>query len=435
MMKLTLLTLYCSLSIGNLSFGQFSNDMNKNFLRNYKAPDFKQKRFDVRLYGDGRSMAPPMAEPTYGYSNLTSLSYTQYSNTQRYQGYLTTGVSDHIIGGNPSGADVFNLRVQLDFSSQNYFYVRPNFFVGVHGAVYYQYRLNRIDKNFDFERNNVFSSAAVSAGFGRLEPVQYARNAMDIQRSLMKGRRINEFYSVEELTILSDEITRINNVRFYDFRLRRIEQFEALDRTMQRLGHVSDFDMAYFSYLADAYLYAQSFARFSGFRHEFGLAETVDWSRQRTQFTGITNSSDAITSLFYRGSMHIPTSYKVQHELEVLANVSYVYYPNMPIAPGELGAFASTRYTLGFYPTTRTNFNVGAEAGTSMTSSAGYSAGLFANATFYISPQFRISGALTGSYGENYSYNPFNGIWNEFSPMVTDGYNLWGTITLNYAIF
>jgi len=435
MKKITQIALLCFLSATTSLYGQFSNEINKNFLRNYKAPDFKQKRFDVLLYGDGRSSAPPFADPTYRYSNLSSLSYSQYSNTQRYQGFLTTGLSNTITGANTAGENVFYLRSQLDMSSQNYFYVRPNFFIGAHAAVFYQYRLNRIDKSFDYERNNVFGSTAISAGFGRLEPVQYARNAMDIQRSLMKGGRIKKFYSVEELTVLSDELARINNVRFYDFRLRRIEQFEALDKTMQRLGHITDFDIAYFSYLADAYLYAQSFVRYSGFRHEFGLAETVDWLHQRDQFTGITASTRAFTSLFYRGSMHLPASYTVQHELEVLANISYDYYPNIPVFPGEIGAFASSRYTLGFYPTTRTNFNVGAEAGTYMNSSAGYSAGLFANATFYISPQFRISGFLRGSYADNYTYNPFSSIWNDYGPSFISGYAISGNITLNYAIF
>lgn len=70
-----------------------------------------------------------------------------------------------------------------------------------------------------------------------------------------------------------------------------------------------------------------------------------------------------------------------------------------------------------------------------MTNSAGYSAGLFANATFYISLQLRISGSLFGSYADNYSFNPYTGIWNEFSPMILNGNNLWRTITLNYAIF
>ena len=435
MKKLTQLAFLFLLSFSQVSFGQITPNKNTDFLRNYKAPDFKQKRFDIRLNGDGNSSSYSGTNPIYRYNNLTSLTYTQYSNTQRYQGFLTTRISDNITGANTSGSDNFNLLAQLDLTSKNYFYVRPKFFIGAHAASFYTYTINRIDKNFDFQQNALYFSSAVSAGFGRLEPVQYARNAMDMERSLTKGGRLSSPYSMEELTLLSDEITRINNVRFYDFRLRRIEQFEALDKTMQRLGHVSDFDMAYFSYLADAYLYAQSFARFSGFRHEFGLAETANWSRQRGQLTGIITAADARTSLFYRASMQIPASYAVQHELEVLANVAYEYFPNMPVSPGEIGGYASTRYTLGFYPTTRTNINVGAQAGTSIVNVAGYSAGLFANATFYISPQFRISGNLSGSYAANYSFNPYTGIWNEFSPMIVNGYNLWGTIALNYAIF
>ena len=41
---------------------------------------------------------------------------------------------------------------------------------------------------------------------------------MDIEKSLTKGGRLRTDYTKGQLKMIADEIARINNVRFYDFR-------------------------------------------------------------------------------------------------------------------------------------------------------------------------------------------------------------------------
>jgi hypothetical protein len=64
---------------------------------------------------------------------------------------------------------------------------------------------------------------------------------------LTKGNRLNKPCSLDQLNIIADQLAVMNNVRFYDFRLRRIEQFEAIDKTLHEIGGVSEFDMTYFN--------------------------------------------------------------------------------------------------------------------------------------------------------------------------------------------
>lgn len=436
MKKLTQFTLLLFCSIGNVSYGQFTDEINSDFLRNYKAPDFKFRRFDVQLNGSGMNTTAFSGVSNYYLNQLSALSYQQYANSQRYQGTFYAGVSSSINRTKNLATDQFVFGLGSATSSRNYFYIRPNFFIGAHHNLGFISRSARVNKSFSSSQVVIFGTEVISAGFGRLEPIQYARNAMDIQRSLTKGGRLASPYSLEELTILSDEIARLNNVRFYDFRLRRIEQFEALDKTMQSLGRVSDFDMTYFAYLADAYLYAQSFARFSGFRQEFGLAANTDYNRYKNDdpFDIGSSSSSSFGSLFYNAIYELPVSYKMQHTLEALATISYDSDGVSQVFSDHLVGHVSSRYTLGFYPTTRTNYNVGAFAGASIGNDFGYSAGLFANGYIYLSPQFRLGGDIMTSYGDGYINNPLQRIWRDNGSSINDFY-ITGRITLNYAIF
>ncbi len=429
MKKLTLLVCCFAISL-SYTYAQSSVDKEYHFLREYKAPDFKQKRFDIglNLYGSGVTGGIKL----HSFNERSNFNYSQYANSARYQGSLNVGLlTDIALYKNEDFKD-FSMEYDIVLNTQNRFFFNKEWFIGFHsnGAIGYE---SETDSNPSGKNTELSVSIvpALSIGNGRLEPVTYARSAMDIEKSLTKGGRLRTDYTKGQLKMIADELARINNVRFYDFRLRRIEQFEALDNLMKEVGGVSDFDMVYFSHLSDAYLYAQSFTRYSGFRTELGIVNKTDirlWNPndvlyQRYNISGFAN-------VIY----DLPKTYAIQHTFSAGAMGGPELIENNGIAVSTTPMWLTGEYRLGLFPTTRTNLNFGVKAGMYYEEEVGTAVGFYSNGSIYLSPQFRLSFNAGVKWGENYVEHSTGGIipsvYNSY-----DGLTFRGGITLNYAIF
>lgn len=414
------------------AYGQMSQNKKINYLRNYTAPDFKQRRFDIWV--NASSAGQPKYENNRNYfTEAAQMGYSQYSNSSRYQGSLNTLLNSNFGISESDSNKVLSLNNYARFVSQNRFYLTGKWFLGVRAGSAIGHSYANSNNDVTYSALNIKVTPAVSMGFGRLEPIQYARNAMDIEKSLQKGGRLTGAYTFDELNSIADCIAEINNVRFYDFRLRRIEQFEALDQRLKDVGHISEFDMTYFAYLSDAYLYAQNFARFSGVVHELGVVQDVYLIETSTNDF---SSQFYSTALFYDMSYHLPMSYAVQHNFQFTAAggpsiFKYSYAADI----ASVDAWMISGYELGLYPTTRTNFNFGARAGFNLQeNSFEYKSQLYGNASVYLSPQFRLFGELIYSPQDYLGRHPFQNVL----PIMRDispEFKLTGRLTLSYAIF
>lgn len=431
-MKNLNLILVCCLTLSfSLTYGQLSKEKKYDFLRNYKAPDFKQKRFNIglNLFGGGDHMTTNI---TGRFSNNSSAGYSQHSNSQKYQGSFNTVLISRIIWNKSDLEEVFFTSNGLNSFTTSRFYFKPNWFIGVYG-------MTRVGQNLRNESGGQKSktwqftaSPSIAIGSGRLEPIQYARNAMDIERQLKIGNRLSRPYTISQLNQIADRLAVINNVRFYDFRLRRIEQFEAIDATLREIGGVSEFDVAYFAHLADAYLYAQNFQRFSGFRNEVGV--TNQFTLNSRILDGETfNSNSLTTNLYYSLSYNFAHSYSLQHTLfaNVLGGFYQITSPNN--GPNEgVNGLLNAGYELGLYPTTRTNFNFGVNIGADAID-WDLATNVYVNGSIYLSPQFRLAFEANYSPESTYvepNYLPFPSVdGRQFDFVFGAG------IRLTYAIF
>ncbi len=429
MKKITLLACCFAMSLST-TYAQSNTEKQYHFLRDYKAPDFKQKRFDIgfNLFGSGVTGDIKL----HSFNERSNFNYSQYANSAKYQGSLNVGLlTDISLYKNEDFKD-FRMDYETVLNTQNRFFFNKEWFIGFH---------NRLGIGYESENDSnpggkttelsVSTVPALSIGNGRLEPVIYARSAMDIEKSLTKGGRLSSGYSEGQLKMIADELARINNVRFYDFRLRRIEQFEALDKLMKEVGGVSDFDMVYFSHLSDAYLYAQSFTRYSGFRTEIGIVNKTDihlWNPndvlyQRYNISGFAN-------VIY----DLPKTYAVQHTFSAGAMGGPELIENNGIAVSTTPMWLTGEYRLGLFPTTRTNLNFGVKTGMYYEEEVGAALGFYSNGNIYLSPQFRLSFNAGVKWGENYVEHEVGGIipsvYNSY-----DGLTFRGGISLNYAIF
>jgi hypothetical protein len=409
-----------------------SNEKKYDFLRNYKAPDFKQKRLNFRLdlSGGNHSLSTSVVG---SFNERTSLSYWQYSNSQKYQGNFLAHVNSVINWEKSDLGSSFAASTSTSLRTTNRFYIKPNWFIGVYGTGVIGHSF-RSSSEFDkSERIGLSLSPTVSIGNGRLEPIQYARNAMDIEKQLNRGNRLTDPYTIEELNQIAEQLAIINNVRFYDFRLRRIEQFEAIDETLREIGGINEFDVSYFAHLADAYLYAQNFSRYSGYRVELGITSASRFDHSFTEV--LTNNQNFNSSNLYSYlSYNLPQSYAIQHTFFTSAIAGGVAFKdsNMDEFAIEQNAWVNLGYELGIYPTTRTNFNFGAKAGAELTNFT-FGTDVYLNGAVYLSPQFRLSFEANFSPKSDYVAPVFMAI-----PSISTrshNYVLGGSVSLQYAIF
>ena len=407
MRKLTLLVVLCV----SFVYGQNAVAQNKDFLRNYEAPDFKQRRLDVRFNSSGVS-GGQFGSNGGVINGEAGLGYRQFANSQKYQGNLDAGFITSLHWDKNSLYESLDVGLVLRVSSENRFYFKPNWFVGVHGTAILDYSFYSQTGIIGVHSGGDAVAPIVSVGRGRLEPVHYARNAMDIERQLKRGGRLTKDYSTEELTTIADKIAEINNVRFYDFRFRRIEQFEELDKTMNEIGGVSEYDMTYFAHLADAYLFANRFRRFSGFRQEIGVLPTAG---------------------FYKMNYHLPQNYMIQHHVNasLMGGIASELINISDVDPK--GVWAIGGYELGLFPNTRTNINFGTQVGYSSANES-YGGQIYSNGAVWLSPEFRLFFNASLSVGDG-------NVTTDLDPFLyqkevsSDGYRINGSIGITYAIF
>ncbi len=407
----------------------------ENFLKNYKAPDFKVKQLQFTSQGYGAFGSTSENSET---SLQGRINYQYFSNSSRYQGTISTTVSGNY-GKRSLGVNLSNrLALIGSFWHVGRLYHKRNRFFGLYGGVGSTNLWNQnLNNPIPFRLNQFGATPAVSYGFGRLEPVQYARNAMDIEKSLDKGGRLNREFTVVELNQLAKRLAEINNVRFYDFRLRRIEQFEEIDAVLSDFEIVSEKDMKYFAYLSDAYLYAQNQPRTSGMINEVGV---------RSEFTviSITPIVEPVEPLspdirigtfgFYNFEWSIPQSYAIQHNFKAGANITLgnslqtgVYFPT----------WLNSSYTFGLYPTTRTYMALTAEIGANFdkVEAMGYGSSLNYEFQYYISPRVRFNADARLFAGENYRRHGFF-LQSDFIQSQSESYlNYTFDIRFTYAIF
>src|SRR5690606_15357505 len=89
------------------------------------------------------------------------LTYSQYSNSQKYQGFFSNKISSNLLNSKTSGNTLFNLQAYLNSSSNNYFYVKPNFFIGAHHLLFYGYDLEKINHSFSYSQSLLSNEVAV----------------------------------------------------------------------------------------------------------------------------------------------------------------------------------------------------------------------------------------------------------------------------------
>ena len=391
-------------SISIKSFGQLDSFN----LEQYKNPFYKRQQLDLNFnlngsngFNDLSYINNPYRVSGSSLSGSVQGNYYFVENSLKKQTYWKMTLNEipffsyqkSKYDSDTAYSKTNSKRNQIAWNLQTYnrFYVTPAYFfeVDLNGSAsndydnysldYYAMNTNTQVGYDDSKTNNTELSGELSLriGRGRIEYVEDARLAVYILDDLRKHNRLSRTPTDEEILEFSKIITQVKNKRFFDARIRKIEEISTVDSFLVSTNLINKSDAAYFTTLNDNWVNAAGPARQSGFRYSFGLTPSGLWA----QWINKTNSS--VFNYTNSNSIHN------QREIGIAGNILIDY--NKPISLkwqldgglniaykiyGEKNTYNyhdgngvssdNTHYkdlygtlfiTLGFYPNSRTYFS------------------------------------------------------------------------------
>lgn len=447
-------------------------------LKDFVTPDIHYRRLDANTSVFGSHNDLENSKTTNG-SGVLYFDFYGYTNTDKYNGrqYGQAKVGLRLVNnentsdnGDSYKNKNYNTTYSLQGTSENRFYLNDRYgsFLGLHGAIDYEYDFRRNESRTpEFSQteqnsNYVYGQLYASYGIGRIEPVTYARLAYDTYNWLGKKKRLSSEPTSKHVDQLGAVMTEVANTRFFDSRFKRIFQLEQIDSTLRSSGKITQADMVYFAQVADIWGYANNFDRGSGDMWEIGAVGDVDYGDyyfKRIQNDSILDEDDVVydNNLAVYGYVRYvnqkPLSVKWQRDYDVALYVgSGGHFVEIDNQDTDLNSnFRSTLkagYQIGYYPNTRTYwttringfFTYGENADNS-DEGYGYAFDVYSNFYYWITPRFRFSMNVRLIYSDTY-------VADSFIPMIDDsavygsntGYSGKGFSTsfgasLSYALF
>jgi len=450
---------------------KLSQNEYENFdISKYITPDIVRNQldfsFDFRSYNSHTDNSSSNMDSRFESSDLTgniSSTFSRYVNIRRRISNLTGNLS--FVGNNSSYESTSTINnVDSESSSfrqnwqnslylnwSNKWYFSNLFFMdyGIRSNTSYDFAHNKTKNQSEDinEKQKTFSlniSPQIGIGYGRIETVRDARQAVHIANALSKKGVLNRKLSNDELFELSQIISTVKNKRFLDSRLHLIEEITTLDSFFEDNDLLANNGAAYFTTLNDMWQYGGLFPRNSGYEISFIVRPYYDY--RNIKFSPeirdlITNLNQHFISLNF--SYEKPFKLNWQHSLfaEVSGGIGSSSQKNIQTdndykISGKYDKFyASANYSLGYYPNTRTYIRLSAsqfisnlvydDDGNSKNYESMLSAGLY----YYFSPNFR----LTSDCGFRYSPNRSKG--NEGIYSNRNAFQSFFNVRLTYFIF
>jgi hypothetical protein len=418
--------------------------INFNFHSNHSRNDYSSLNWDKRI----------------DYSNINgniSSSFSRYVNTRKRISSLSGGLSigeDYHSSKNKLTSTVDNSTtidnisslnqqnsLYLDWSDKWYFSKLIFMQYGIQSAIHYNYSQEKTKNQTDDsnQKEKVFRiniSPELGIGYGRIENVRDARQAVYIANALSKSKVLTRNLTNDELFELSQIISTVKNKRFLDARLHLIEEITTLDSFFENNDLLADNGAAYFTTLYDMWQYGDLFPRKSGY--EISLLLHPYYNYQNIKYT------PDIQNMIYHSNRHLmslnfsyekPFKLKWQHSLstEIYGGINSSSVQNKQTGNDyknktKYNSFAaSAYYSLGYYPNTRTHIQVTAQQQISKNiyDDEGHNTNFYseisANLYYYFSPNLRLAGdcnlyylpqRFKGNNGDFDNRNTFSSMFN-----------------------
>lgn len=258
----------------------------KNFdLSTYKFPDYKRHQLDFNFNSNGSKTSwsdyvfdSDGLKHNVDYQNSSGNSYldltyrTLKSTRKRLENIsVNLNASTYFSKSvNETGTGKFNNQsVNLEFSAIERYYLKENsWFVEVNPNFNFSLwaandKYPTTDK-FMSSGNNFSVNLGIGGGIGRIEDVTEFWQAYYILEGLKKHGLLDGNPSLKDVTDLATLASQLKSKRFFDFRIKKMEEMTALDSMMRQSGFVEHSDIAYFNIMNDYWSFANVSTRSSG---------------------------------------------------------------------------------------------------------------------------------------------------------------------------
>lgn len=432
----------------------------KNYdIGSYRLPDITRNELDFSVNSEGKfsdmSESDVVSGSIMGNFDVT---FNRYRNARTFRGTQQASVAlSGQYAKDQQEAKMRNYDVGLYYTNSSRFYgddYEGLFFETGGKASFLAEGTKRFGDGADQPRNNTSKvlelSVPLRVGKGRIERVEDARQAIYILENLSKRKVLSRELTGEEIDAFARVISAVKNKRFFDARLRLIDEVTAVDSFLVASGALASGGAAYFTTLYDYWMYGDLFERKSGTEISGGVTPSFGYSRYESPIlfdSGIVDLYESrrrmpSISADVRFDFERPLNLYWQNSAWVSLSGKYLLEKYWEKDQGDIRsdrkeknyqARLAGRYAFGYYPNSRTNINLGieetlgwdkydylADDGSFLSVNTSLALDLY----YYFSPQFRlaVNGLLVHYYEDraNSDYSRWLG-------------NL--TLTLTYSLF
>jgi len=263
-------------------------------LSSYKLPDYRYRQLETEFALSGTNNSDNQDDQKFldrsfkGNVGVTYNSYLNNRKTQRSQ-YLSVnfrGQSSH--SENPiQYQDNSKLASALSYRIYNKRYFANKIFLAT--GVYATYHYGHINDSFEYQdttnltgdvtnnEHNVTVNIPLEFGIGRIEQVQDYQKAIYIYEDLLKSGRAVAGKSAQEVMELATLISRLKNKRYFDSRIKNIQDIETLDSFLIANNYKTQSDARYFATLVDNWNFVTHFVRESGTSIALAVTPELDY--------------------------------------------------------------------------------------------------------------------------------------------------------------
>ncbi len=429
----------------------------KNFdLSKYKLPDIKRHQLDFQFNSDGRIRN---LYALYEYENNTdttinkemdfnwdsNLLYSFYISNTKTQQTLNALINYNLMYLERSNSTYKYLdnngRIEFTYDYK-YFLEDEKWFLNAVPGITINASIENNRHNSDRQKSYSISglnTLGLGAGFGRIEQVQDFRQAVLIVDEVKNRGILQRDLTETELTELAHLVSVLKNKRVFDSRKRKGEDLIEVNKFLNNKGLIAGNDISYFIGLEDMWVYGGLQTRESG--NQIKFISSPDYFFMKGGIPGSDPSNNIYNfslsnNLTYTSKK--PLSLKLQSDFEIglYNNLSKYFDKNDSINHNkELSSAIWGNYLIGYYPNTRTYFEISILGNLSYNNYKrffnngifGTSLRLVSKGYYYISERFRIGYELNI---RNYQSNIFNQ-----SKTYTKSTMVDYLFNLNYAIF
>lgn len=439
-----------------VSFAGHAQD--KNFdISKYKFPDYKRHELELNFNSRGNSEERFIKIPESSNPNIAQLeisnssinnhlnlgySYENYTRKRIDSFYSSLNSQYNFSKSSYQGNQSKQLTPTVDWSFNGFrrYYLTEDkvFLEGITDLLSnYTNRKSTYgdgDTITDITKSGqLIVSAGMGIGIGRIEKVSDLWQAYYILEKLKQQKSLSRELQEKDVFEFAKLASLLKNKRFFDARLRKIAELQALDSLLKNQGLIHESEIAYFTTLNDYWSYGNFGKRKSGKELKFQLSPeyNIEYYKTRTATPISTSMLNLVAKLQFDCSKQFNLFWDRNIHIDVVNTTLLAKDEDVPDDfPGNLfGTNASLGF--GFYPDSRTQLRLsanyhGGEQPTyikSNTSKAWFNEfSLNMEANYYISPQFQITANLNG----NYWFSDYNS---------SKGHDIYYNLGVRYAIF